>query len=389
MIEETVLGRGRRRRAVAAGWDRLPPLGAAQRMLLERWASGHAPLRRWGTLQALAGPAEIEHAEALLGRLLEAGVVAIDEQFDAGRWWPRRIVWIDLPRLQRSLGLQSLTDRDASREAALRSLAEIAEQSDALRPAARDLQAQRLGTAVLQARTGLLQSLLGWTLDQRNGVRQDFALHARPHTKAVSEAEWRWLESQLDLAALGVERFAPLVWLAGPMTLASAQGPSGIAPLPFVSLPVEWLLGLTQIDDPPERYWVIENRASFERQARRRDAAQCVLWVPGRPSPAWCAAVARLIALAPAPALVSADIDPAGIEIALAVGGIWNAAGLPWSPHAMEPERLDTGKTQPLGDYDRASLARARARGDLPSALRDLAAEIERQGRKAEQEGWL
>lgn len=389
VIETTALGRGRRRRSSGDAWERLPTLRAAERALLERWASGDAPLRRWSSLQALAGAGGIEAAEALLGRLLEAGVVAVDERFDAGRWWSRSVVWSDLPRLQRALGLQSLAERDAARDAALLELARIAEQSDALQPAALDLQASRLSTPLLLARTGLLQSLLGWTLEQRSGVRQDFALHARPHTKAITEAEWRWLEAQLDLAALGVERFAPLVWLAGPMRLSDATGATSLAPLPFAGLPADWLLGLLQVDAAPERYWVIENRASFERQARRREATQCVLWVPGRPSPAWCEAVGRLIASAPARAQVSADADPAGIEIALAVGEVWAAAGLAWSPHAMEPRQLSEGKTQPLNDYDRASLARALARDDLPPALRELAVEIGRLGRKAEQEGWL
>ena len=180
MIEETAQGRERRRRSSAAGWERLPSLGTAQRALLERWASGDAPLRRWSTLQALAGAAEIEVADALLARLLEAGVVAVDEQFDAGRWWPRRIVWVDLPRLQRSLGLQCLADRDAAREAALRTLAEIAEQSDTLRPAALDLQASRLATALLRLRTELLQALLGWTLDSAAACgRTSRCTHAR------------------------------------------------------------------------------------------------------------------------------------------------------------------------------------------------------------------
>lgn len=110
--------------------------------------------------------------------------------------------------------------------------------------------------------------------------------------------------------------------LPGSMTLQTAQGSSSLQPWPFIGVPVEALQALQQLHESPESYWVIENRASFERQARQREPAQCVLWVPGRPSTAWPSAVARLLEHAPAPARVSADADPAGIEIALTVGAL-------------------------------------------------------------------
>ena len=158
---------------------------------------------------------------------------------------------------------------------------------------------------------------------------------------------------------------------------------------PFVGVPVEVLDALVQVQNAPELYWVIENRASFECQARSRDPGHCVLWVPGRPSNAWVGAVRRLLTHAPAPARVFADADPAGIEIALTVGAIWNGQGLTWSPHAMEPTRLQEGKTLPLNAYDGASLQRTLASNQLPAELRDLALAIAELGQKAEREGWL
>ena len=389
MIETTTRGRQRRQRAATQPWQSLPALAGLRRDLLLRWARGDAPVRRWATLRALAGAAELESAEALLEQLLEAGCLQVVEQFRAGRWWPQQINWVELPRLQRVLGLQSQSDRDAQRETALRTLDEIATAVGALREAALGLKSAQLSTALLVSRTGLLQALARWTADQRSGVRQDFALHARPHTKAITEAEWRWLESESDLAALGVERNAALLWLGGPMTVHTLSGASSLQPWPFIGLPLDSLHELTQVNNPPEYYWVIENRASFERQARRREPGACMLWVPGRPSEAWLAAVARLLSQAPAPAKVSADADPAGIEIALTVGTLWAQQGCAWQPFAMEPKRLTDGKALPLNDYDRASLARALGRDDLPAGLRALAAAIERLGIKAEQEGWL
>lgn len=389
MIETTTSGRTRRARAATKPWDCLPVLTSLRRDLLVRWVRGDAPIRRWTTLRALAGAVELENADALLEQLLEAGCVQVVEQFRAGRWWPQQVHWIELPRLQRALGLSSSADRDAVRESALRTLDDIAATADILSGAALGLSAARLSTALLVSRSELLQALAVWTAEQRSGVRQDFALHARPHTKAITEAEWRWLDAELDLAALGVERNAALLWLGGPMTMQTVPGASSLRPWPFIGLPLDALEELTRVDSPPEFYWIIENRASFERQARKRGHGVCVLWVPGRPSSAWLEAVARLLVHAPAPARISADADPAGIEIALTVGALWTRQGCAWEPLAMEPMRLTDGKALPLNDYDRASLARALGRADLPADLRELATAIEQLGKKAEQEGWL
>lgn len=346
-------------------------------------------MRRWPTLRTLAGAGALEIADVLLEQLLEAGCVKVDEQFRSGRWWPWQVVWVDLPRLQEALGLPSVADRDARRDASLQVLDEIAAQNETLRASALDLKTGSLNLAQLVGRTELLQALSLWMAEQRSGVRQDFALHARPHTKAITETEWRWLDGAVGLASMGIERFAPLLWLSGSMTMRTAQGLSAMEPWPFVGLPVEALDGLVQVQNAPELYWVIENRASFERQARRRESGHCVLWVPGRPSGAWAAAVRRLLTHAPRPARVSADADPAGIEIALTVGAIWNGQGLTWSSHAMEPTRLQGGKTLPLNAYDGASLQRTLASEHTPAGLRDLALAIVKLGRKAEQEGWL
>jgi hypothetical protein len=389
MIQTLAASPKRRRRRAAMPWRQLPILPVAAHELLRRWARGDAPQRRWSTLQTLAGAGAIEAAEALLAQLLECGCVQVDERFDAGRWWPHQVTWIDLPRVQGALGLTSSAERDAAQNVVGHVLADLAERVPILRDVAMALLRARLSSAVREARTELLQALASWIVEQRSGVRQDFALHARPHTKAVTDAEWRWLESGLALAALGIERFAQLLWLAGPMALASDRGHASLQPWPFIGIPIETLEATTRVGEPPALYWVIENRASFERQARVREFDHCVIWVPGRPPSAWLAAIARLLELAPAPARISADTDPAGIEIALAAASAWVARGLQWAPHAMEPGRLTSAKTMPINDYDRASIQRVLSREGVPIELRELAVEIERLGRKAEQEGWL
>ncbi|MGH8468504.1 MAG: hypothetical protein ACREX3_01370 [Gammaproteobacteria bacterium] len=62
-----------------------------------------------------------------------------------------------------------------------------------------------------------------WIDEQRFGTRRDFALYARGGTKSLSEAEWDWLDAQLDLAGLGVQRHTPALWLRAPFTLCRGE----------------------------------------------------------------------------------------------------------------------------------------------------------------------
>jgi hypothetical protein len=136
---------------------------------------------------------------------------------------------------------------------------------------------------------------------------------------------------------------------------------------------------------------LIENRASFERQAMQRDVDTALIWLPGRPPSSWLHAVGALLDHAPAPALVSADPDPAGVEIALTAGALWQARSLPWQPHEMGADTLAAApRTRPLnGHHDRPVLARLKARTDLPPELTALCNYMSTHGVKAEQEGWL
>lgn len=383
-------GRNKRLRGTKRPAASSPTWDAAERELLQAWARNPAPLRRWTTLQQLAGTARLELADTLLEKLVVEGVAQVQEQFRNARWWPQQLIWQDLPALQHELGLPSESERVAEREELRDSLRSIGRQEPLLLDAAQSLlNAPSLSLAVLQARTELLRGLLSWGVEQRRGMRRDFALHVRPHTKAISEAEWQWLAQALDLGAFGIERFAPLLWLAAEVSLRWDEGQVDTAALPFVGLPTEALATLRQITQAPAHYWLIENRASFERQAGRRERGVCILWLPGRPNQAWQAAVAALIRHAPAPARISADADPAGIEIALTAGALWEAANLGWMPWCMEANRLKGTKALPLNDYDRQTLVRLESLSEMPEALRELASALQANQCKAEQEGWL
>jgi hypothetical protein len=115
-----------------------------------------------------------------------------------------------------------------------------------------------------------------------------------------------------------------------------------------------------------------------------------LIWMPGRPSRLWCDAIGHLLRLAPAPAWISADADPSGVDIALSVGALWHEKGLLWLPNRMGAEELaQSDQLWLLNEHDRALLSRLLARSDLPAELRSLCEVMWQSGRKAEQEAWL
>ena len=365
-------------------WPRLNP---EQQALLKQWVNTDASKRRWETLLAKSSTVQLEMAQALLEMLVQSGLVRVHEQFRNARWWPHQIEWLDLANVQEALGLSSAAQRQQSREQLLVQLQALGVDAW-LGELALDLAASRMPTTRLQERCELLQALRDWQAAQRQGMRQDFALFARPHTKAVSKAEWDWLEDKLPLDAMGIERFAPVLWLAADLELHWADGQMTMVSLPFVGLPSQFLAELKQ-SSTPRTWWFIENRASFERQARLRQAGQAIVWLAGRPATSWLAAMRRLFELAPAPVLVSTDLDPAGLEIAATAGALCEQCGVPWQPHRMELERLSHGKSLGLNDYDQATLKRLFLRTDLHPTLSKLAQEMQARQCKREQEAWV
>lgn len=381
--------RQRRHRAAAAPvWpSALPALDVDERELLADWLRGSADSRPWPSLLDVAGAGRIELADRLADKALAAGLLTLKEKFERGRWLRAGVAWVDLESLQTALGLPTRSQRDAQRQA-------LGDQLDALMAdllvgeAAQDLAESRMALRPAQARAALLQALVTWVAAGQQGLRRDFALQLG-HTKAVSEGEWTWLERHFDLPALGIGSFAPTLTLAGAASLVWPESRRvDLATLPFVTLPAEALERLLAIESAPARWWLIENRASFEKQAARLAPGTLLVWIAGRPTRAWTAALKRLLALAPAPAAISADADPAGIEIALAAGQPWVDCGLSWQPEAMEATRLSHPRAQGLGGYDLAALARL-GQTELPPMLAALRDAMLARGLKAEQEGWL
>ncbi len=370
----------------------LPPLSARQEHVLRRWLGIDAKERQWQSLLDAAGVTHLDTAEPLLHILLQAGAVAIKEEFVHSQWRPWRVVWTDLDALQRTVGVVTLAERHANKAGLAATLQQLAQEHTWLADA---VQACLASATPLQApRAALLHALTQWRLEQRSGMRQDFALHARAHTKAISPGEWDWLERHVALDAVGIARFAPLLLIGGALTLHRPPGPAGggdlaLQGLHFVGLPCRQLAAPMVVRVAPARYWLIENRASFERQAQQIEHGVCIVWLPGRPGSDWLDAMRWLLQAAPAPATISCDPDPAGIQIATTAGQLWTDAKLDWQADHMAPAWWAQGKTLALNDYDRRVLSELAQQADLPANLAALRDYLQTTGHKAEQEGWL
>lgn len=387
-IVTTARGRTRTRESDAP-FAGLPPLSPRQEALLRRWLASHAAERRWQTLLDAAGQDLLDSTEALLECLVESGSAVARERLVRGTWQIERMEWRDLPAVQASRGIRTSDERRALRDDTRQRAATLADGLPWLQPAIANCLDTAKGADLLKARAELLHALASWHAEQRFGKRRDFALHARQGTKDITPSEWKWLEAHFALESLGIEKLAFILWLGGSLALATGKGHIDVGAAGFCGLPMSTLAGDTRVVDAPVRYWLIENRTSFERQVIRAEPGTCVVWLPGRPPDDWLGALGWLLDRAPAPARIACDPDPAGLDIALTAGAVWTARGLEWAPYRMEPALWQDGTTQPLNDFDRALLARLAARNDLPPPVARLRDALERLDRKAEQEAWL
>jgi len=268
----------RKRESAAPSWP-LKPLALSweERALLTEWVRGKSGSRRWGKLRELAGISRLDLADRLWPKLLSFGAFRVSEVFRRARWELVEIAWADLHTLQIELGVTTQAQHASEKLSVVNCLTELSLDESVGEVASVVLQSP-LATKIKQSRAELLVSLRDWIRSERKGKRQDFALFSRPHTKAISGSEWAWLEQSFDLIACGIDRFLPLVWLAGTASLQWGSQRVDLSGQPFVALSSETLGKVTQVDRPPQSYWLIENRASFEKQASNLDAACCLIW---------------------------------------------------------------------------------------------------------------
>lgn len=371
---------------------------AEHRDLLARWVRDDANRRTRSVLLQQGG---IERAELLCERLLRAGWIERRERLVGGHWQWDSITWRDLERLQHALGVSGKQQRLAERQAVMNAAwtwfksadrATLApELSEDLESALQKLSEDRtLKHDSLVTRVSLVRSLAEWCDSGAQGLRRDFALKARGATKAVSEADWRWLDSCFDLEQLRISNFAPVLWVAGDASLQWEAGRMDLSAVCIAGVSVSDILKLKGVNRAPSCYWLVENRASFERQAQSLAAGELLVWLPGRPSVLWMEAMAHLLRLAPAFARISADADPAGVDIACTAGALWETNQLTWEPYRMGVHELhSTGQRWTLNAHDLRLLEHLSERKNMRAELKDLCEAMKREGRKAEQEFWL
>jgi hypothetical protein len=376
----------KRRRAAQSTPQTLDTLPAEWRELLARWVrrGGNS---RWETLRNDAGNTHVQMAQDLLDWLLRAGWVAVIEQRKHSEWWPQHVELQHLPQLRTALGLRD-KDNDAQRWQECRALLHALD-NPTLSPAVPLLDELPVQRAL--ARQDLIFKLHGWQIQQRNGTRRDFALFARGDTKAVSEGEWNWLESIVDFAEFGIERHTPLLLIAAQLTLTLPNGRIDLANCAdFAALTPATIQAATAASGTVSRWQLVENRTSFERATKSREVETGVIWLPGFPPTWWRETVGRLLNLAPAPASIACDPDPAGIAIALKAAELWRELGLNWQPWKMSAADLASLRVRkPLTEGDRLQLASLQQEPALPAALVELLEWMLKHDEKGEQEGYL
>ncbi len=389
LLTEPLDGRAvckKRRRHRAETATQLALMPAEWRELLTRWVK-RGGNSRYETLLKDAGTANLVLAETLLEWLLRQGWAIVIEERKLGEWWPQSVELCNLPQLRASLGISD-REQEALRWQTLR--AELHTQcGDSLAPALLALDELPVHRAL--ARFDLIAALQRWQEAQQSGTRRDFALAARDDTKGVSESEWSWLEQTLDLAEFHIERHTPLLLISASLTLNLPNGKLDLgACADFAALTPATLQGISAISGKVKRWQLVENRTSFERVVRQRASDVGVIWLPGYPPGWWCNAVRQLLALAPAPAQIACDPDPAGICIALKAAELWQERYIEWQPWKMSADDLVSLRVRKtLNDADRLQLAALQKPPTLPVILAELAAWMMEHGEKGEQEGFI
>lgn len=92
----------------------------------------------------------------------------------------------------------------------------------------------------------------------------------------------------------------------------------------------------------------------------------------------------------PAPARISCDADPDGVQIALQAADLWTAAGLNWEPCQMGAEDIAASAHRlALSPHDIRLAEKLLKDQRLPTGLQGLMRWCIEHHCKAEQENWL
>ena len=357
-----------------------------QQLLMECLKNGQNA--RWDTWQKIAGIARKTLLEALAKKLLNLGLLCVYEEKRSGEWWPYKTEFLHFSALKQALDLPNEDNQAAAWKTLSNRLQSQAGEYIERLAALEQLAQMPVARAI--TRGHLVLKLYVWQADARQGTYRDFSLFARDATKKISDVEWQWLDGLFDLASCGIVQHTPLFYIAANLQLQNVRGTIDLSTMPdFAALTPASLHSMTQASGAPHAWLLVENRTSFERVAKSRKPEEGVIWLPGFPPSWWKIAVTHLLKLAPAPAKIACDPDPAGIAIALSVMDLWAENGLEAAPWRMGVAELQSLKArQDLNQYDTKMLA-SLLQKPLPSALKVLAEFMQASKAKGEQEGYL
>ena len=349
-----------------------------ERSLVIDLLRGNSGVVKARTLFAKAGNAR-HVALAAADYLLAQGWVELSERRRGSVWEIVAMRWLDADELR---GALQLPRRDT--ESTRRAEAMATPPHD---PRLTELHAslRTLAIRTLIRRAVLVARLDAWCADGRSGSRNTFAQFALDDSHGMTSADWHWLERHVDLDELGISRHTPALWLRGPLRLIfTGNRQIDVAAAPdMMALTPATIAAIERIEGEPSAWLLVENRTSFEDTARKVGDRFAVVWMPGYVPDWWLDALRRCARLVPAPALIAADPDPAGIAIAIRASEPWDSH---WKPVAMSPAALvATGSGKPLTEHDLALLSGLQ-RDRIHPTLAALADAIEERQRKGEQE---
>lgn len=377
----TLRGR-RKRKGSKALLDQIALWPAAWRDLLKEWLKQGGARRKWANLLSVAGGNRVNEAWQMFDVLLKTGLIEVEELRENNRWQP---LWVEFLELEVVRELVGLTNR-----VKMQKLRDDQGGTDFQNPTLAGLLSSLSVMPVERAirRHDILVALDQWISEGYSGTRRDFALFAQGDTKAISSAEWSWIDEALPLENIGISQHTPSIWLRAPLSLKTDTGTLDLRCVPdCIGLTPETIGNFVLIEGQVECWRILENRTVFERVARQRGSMDGVIWVPGFAPSWWKQGVTKILSLYPAPAFIACDPDPAGIEIALSVGKIWADKGINWEPWCMDAEILSTlSKKKRLNTYDINRLQYLLTQ-PLPGTLKELASWIMNNGEKGEQEG--
>jgi len=367
-----------RLRCAVAGDQRVDTLLGEHRSLVVDLLRLGGDTVKGKTLFAKAGNAR-HVAIAAADYLLVHGWIELREKRRGSMWEITALRWFHADELRGALNLPR-RDAEAGRRAAAMAATPLDERLHALHASLR-----MLAMRTLVRRAELVTRLDRWCADQRVGSRNAFAHFALDDTHGMTSADWHWLERHVDLEDLGISRHTPGLLLRAPLRLiVDGGGQLDLTTVPdMISLSPLTLSRVEQVEGSPIAWLLVENRTSFEDVAKKTGDRYAVVWMPGYVPEWWLDAMRHLVSLMPLPALIAADPDPAGIEIALRASIPW---GPNWKPFAMSPQALAaTGRGKGMTDHDHAILDRL-SRARLDATLASLAEALSVRGRKGEQE---